>query len=1453
MSDKEKELCPRLIDFLVIVGKRNRARTTSQANQDAPIPHSTVTYPEILRRYPTDDHKDFILPTDVTVFCQPEGCNTTSSRYHHGARKEPQFFVFMLTEKDSAKIRYGICLNFYQSFDRMVVDNVVKGNQKRNDYPLSLTSLTFISHHPFVSIFHKILVLLKKIIDSCNHRAAQATGHKNIIWAILTGHWNEQIPVVAMKEIKEIETWILMLLSSPVPVPGKTKVQIEAMPMDITQIYEFALPDHTRFTLIDFPLHIPFELLGVDMALRVLTAAMLEFKVVIQSRNYNAVSMCILSIVALLYPLEYMFPVIPLLPAYMPSAEQLLLAPTPFLIGVPASFFHHRKIQELPSDVILVDLDSNCLQVPDELYIPDLPEPDASQLKAKIKSALNSMTSVASENSSSREAAYIMDIDAVDVACRVAMVQFFNSPNVFGHFSEHTRTLRLYPRPVVSLQAESFLRSRPQCTQFITDLCRTQAVEYFAECSLCPKNETFVRVQAGIESPEQVGDKPKWFSENLMPVHFMVYPNDSTIATAYVEYTRESDTDSEGEDELSIDSNSSMDDLVFDGNEDNRSSEVTKPLAEVNDVYHEPMSLELPPSESAVSIESSISSGRSSPASSLSTSAMDSEADFARLAENLALKSNSQGSFSFDHGSDSDYETTPVSQRRKTIHSETSSVSSPVSKQSSNSKGSKLKGFANFSDSSEKVLGPSFMNAINGYAEKSHSVFSSVINKTAPKAQALKERTMKPIANKIEQSQHMVMTKAIPNPTSQQTAIQQSKNQQLVREYCDQALAGQSVGMFSAPKLRRLMEDESLRELVCSKLNLGLEFKLSEDEYVKEIQLTKSQFKAYVKILKACLEGIEVSFNTPGCCGLASVFHVLEIAHTHYWCMSGGDTAITPSSSVSSTLVTPSESTYDMPKFDQSHAKLPASTIDLRTPTKPVGLPLNGDAIKPSDVPTEPLTTRAPPPIPPREPPPVPKRTAPPSGAPPHSVPPTVPPPIPRRPPPLPPRPGAAKKESSEPIKDIPKELPPPLPTSVTPSDTSARPQPSTFQQPEQPLSAAQETKQCKSSQPQPPHSQLKSPPTSLPVTKGEPQKVLPTPSEPMRHYIYQELILGNQNPIWQNPQFWENAFVDLVAQEREIVGMDQEPSEMIDRYATLNESEKKRLELEEDRLLSTLLHNMTAYMIMCGTGQRALQQKVRRLLGKAHIGLVCSKEINKLLDELPSTQGNFIPLKPLGSRLVQKHSFTVYPEPNQEGEMMFMEVCDDAVVLRSVTGAVTERWWYERLVNMTYSPKTKVLCLWRRHEDKVHMHKFHTKKCRELYQCMKTAMERAAARGKVSVEGRALGGEFPIHDTETNQGGLLQVRCDGVAVIFANSKIFIDLAKIKKCNTFGGNVFLLEEYDRKKGELVQRRYYSQMADQICYAVLCVFSLAAAGHKKSLEQGDHSSQNHNSTNHHHHH
>lgn len=68
-------------------------------------------------------------------------------------------------------------------------------------------------------------------------------------------------------------------LSSPVPVPGKTKLELELLPRELMPVIEFALPDHTRFTLMDFPLHLPIEMLDVDTVIKLLTAIMLEYKV----------------------------------------------------------------------------------------------------------------------------------------------------------------------------------------------------------------------------------------------------------------------------------------------------------------------------------------------------------------------------------------------------------------------------------------------------------------------------------------------------------------------------------------------------------------------------------------------------------------------------------------------------------------------------------------------------------------------------------------------------------------------------------------------------------------------------------------------------------------------------------------------------------------------------------------------------------------------------------------------------------------------------------------------------------------------------------------------------------------------------------------------------------------------------------------------------------------------
>jgi uncharacterized protein with PIN domain len=72
-------------------------------------------------------------------------------------------------------------------------------------------------------------------------------------------------------------------------------------------------------------------------------------------------------------------------------------------------------------------------------------------------------------------------------------------------------------------------------------------------------------------------------------------------------------------------------------------------------------------------------------------------------------------------------------------------------------------------------------------------------------------------------------------------------------------------------------------------------------------------------------------------------------------------------------------------------------------------------------------------------------------------------------------------------------------------------------------------------------------------------------------------------------------------------------------RYNSLGHSERKRLEQDEDRLMSVILYNIVAFMVMMRVHKQEIRKKVRRLLGKSHIGLSYSQEINVLLDNIPN------------------------------------------------------------------------------------------------------------------------------------------------------------------------------------------------------------------------------------------
>lgn len=98
-----------------------------------------------------------------------------------------------------------------------------------------------------------------------------------------------------------------------------------------------------------------------------------------------------------------------------------------------------------------------------------------------------------------------------------------------------------------------------------------------------------------------------------------------------------------------------------------------------------------------------------------------------------------------------------------------------------------------------------------------------------------------------------------------------------------QVLDGEGVGWLKLNRLKKLMEDESYRNLVLSKLNKTLNKKISPDDHIEDVCVSKNIWKGILKVLLAVVHGLEVTFSNFGLGGMASVFQLTEIAHTHFW------------------------------------------------------------------------------------------------------------------------------------------------------------------------------------------------------------------------------------------------------------------------------------------------------------------------------------------------------------------------------------------------------------------------------------------------------------------------------------------------------------------------------------------------------------------------------------------
>lgn len=145
-----------------------------------------------------------------------------------------------------------------------------------------------------------------------------------------------------------------------------------------------------------------------------------------------------------------------------------------------------------------------------------------------------------------------------------------------------------------------------------------------------------------------------------------------------------------------------------------------------------------------------------------------------------------------------------------------------------------------------------------------------------------------------------------------------SENQAFLKDVVIQVLAGEGVGWLKFNRLKKLMEDESYRILVLSKLNKTLDRKIAPDDHIDDICVPKPVWKGILKCLQAVTFGLEQTYANFGLGGMASVFAMMEISHTHYWTKELNDG--TSASMLSSQSVSPAESKENLRSSPQSPA-----------------------------------------------------------------------------------------------------------------------------------------------------------------------------------------------------------------------------------------------------------------------------------------------------------------------------------------------------------------------------------------------------------------------------------------------------------------------------------------------------------------------------------------------------
>uniref|UniRef100_A0A8C7U4V5 SET binding factor 2 n=1 Tax=Oncorhynchus mykiss TaxID=8022 RepID=A0A8C7U4V5_ONCMY len=363
---------------------------------------------KIIQRFPKKDWEGTVFPQGVEMFCQPGGWRLSRER------KAPTFFTVVLTDIDSDR-HYCSCLTFYEAEVNLQdeeEDGLIQPAQV-----FAPKSLILVSRLDYPEIFRGCLGLIYTVyVDS--------------------------LPF-------PLEGLVSNLFTCMVPVAGGSQ-KLFSLGVGDRQLIQTPLNDNLPVTCKSVALL--FQQLGIQNVLSLFCAVLTEHKVLFHSTSYQRLGEASRALEALMFPLKYSYPYIPILPSRL---LEVLSSPTPFIIGVHSMF--QSEIQEL-LDVIIADLDGGTIKIPECIHLSQLPEPLLHTTQTALSLVLHPDLEIADTAFPPPRDSPLSPLCFQDKEVRAVFLRLF--AQLFQGYRSCLQLIRIHSEPVIHFHKTAFLGQR---------------------------------------------------------------------------------------------------------------------------------------------------------------------------------------------------------------------------------------------------------------------------------------------------------------------------------------------------------------------------------------------------------------------------------------------------------------------------------------------------------------------------------------------------------------------------------------------------------------------------------------------------------------------------------------------------------------------------------------------------------------------------------------------------------------------------------------------------------------------------------------------------------------------------------------------------------------------------------------------------------------------------------